>query len=75
MPKYMANASFYRLKFITIDYMTNYLVGGQPLTWLMVIDIVGWILILLAGQNIIANIRIRAHSLHKSCGKLSQLFS
>ena len=28
MPKYMANASFYRLKFRTIDWLTNYLVGG-----------------------------------------------
>ena len=41
MPKYMANASFYRLKFKTINLMTNYLVGGQPLTWWLVIDIVG----------------------------------
>jgi len=54
----MANASFYRLKFRTIDWMTNYLVGGQPLTWWLVFDIVGWLLILLAGQNIIANIII-----------------
>jgi hypothetical protein len=29
--------------------MTNYLVGGQPLTWWLVFDIVGWLLILLAG--------------------------
>jgi len=41
MPKYMENASFYRLKVRTIDLMTNYLVGGQPLTWWLVIDIVG----------------------------------
>jgi len=41
MPKYMANASFYRIKFRTIDLMNNYLVGGQPLTWWLVIDIVG----------------------------------
>jgi hypothetical protein len=53
--------------------MTNYLVGGQPLTWWLVIDIVGWLLTLLVGQNIIAKIRIGAHSPHKSCGKLSQL--
>jgi hypothetical protein len=49
MTKYMANASFYRLKFRTIDWLTNYLVGGQPLTWWLVFDIVGWFLILLAG--------------------------
>jgi len=55
MPKCMANASFYRLKFETIDLMTHYLVGGQPLTWWLVIDIVGWLLTLLAGQNVIAN--------------------
>jgi hypothetical protein len=73
MTKYMANASFYRLKFETIDWLTNYLVGGQPLIWWLVIDIVGWLLILLAGQNIIANIRIRAHCSYQSCGKLSQI--
>jgi len=57
----MANAFFYRLKFETIDWLTNYLVGGQPLTWWLVFNIVGcWLLILLAGQNVIANIRIRA---------------
>ena len=32
-PKYMANASFYRPKFGTIDLMTNCWVGGQLLTW------------------------------------------
>jgi hypothetical protein len=58
MTKYMANAFFYRLKFRTIDWLTNYLVGGQSLTWWLVFDIVGWLLILLAGQNIIVNIRI-----------------
>ena len=42
MPKYMENAFFYRLKFRTIDWLTNYLVGGQPLTWWLVFDIVGW---------------------------------
>jgi hypothetical protein len=42
MIKYMENASFYRLKFGTIDWLTNYLVGGQPLIWWLVIDIVGW---------------------------------
>jgi hypothetical protein len=66
MPKYMATTSFYRLKFRTIDLMTNYLVDGQPLTWWLIIDIVGWLLTLLVGQNIITNIIIRAHSLHKS---------
>ena len=45
MSKCMENAFFYRLKFKTIDQMTNYLVGG-------------WLLTLLVGQNIIANIRI-----------------
>jgi hypothetical protein len=69
----MANASFYRLKFGTIDWLTNYLVGGQPLTWWLVFDIVGWLLILLASQNVIANIRIRAYWTHESCGQLSQL--
>jgi len=54
----MENASFYRLKFRTIYWLTNYLVGGQPLTWWLVFDIVGWLLIFLAGQNAIANIRI-----------------
>jgi hypothetical protein len=50
MTKYMANASFYRLKFRTIDWLTNYLVGGQPLTWWLVFDIVGWwLLTLLVG--------------------------
>jgi hypothetical protein len=60
MSKYMANTSFYRLKFITIDWLTKKIVGGQPLTWWLVFDIVGWFLILLTGQNVIANIRIRA---------------
>jgi len=32
-PKCMANASFYRLKFGTIDLMANCWVGGQLLTW------------------------------------------
>ena len=69
----MANASFYRLKFGTIDWLTNYLVGGQTLTWWLVFDIVGWLLILLASQNVIANIRIRAYWTHESYGQLSQL--
>jgi len=71
----MTNASFYRLKFKTIDWLTNYLVGGQPLTWWLVFDIGGCLLIFLAGQNIIVNIRIRVHYIHKSCGQLSQLFN
>jgi len=33
MPKCMANASFYRPKFGTIDLMTNCWVGGHILTW------------------------------------------
>jgi hypothetical protein len=33
MPKCMANASFYRSKFKTIDLMTNCWVGGHLLTW------------------------------------------
>jgi len=70
----MANASFYRLKFRTIDWLTNYLVGGQPLTWWLVFDIVGWLLILLAGQNIIANIRIRAHCIMKVVGDCLSFF-
>jgi len=61
MTKYIANASFYRLRFKTIDWLTKKIVGGQPLIWWLVFDIVGcWLLILLAGQNIIANIRIWA---------------
>ena len=47
--KYMANASFYRLRFRTIDWWTKKIVGGQPLIWWLVFDIVGcWFLILLA---------------------------
>jgi len=38
----MANVSFYRLKFKTIDWLTKKIVGGQPLIWWLVIDIVGW---------------------------------
>ena len=68
MTKYMANASFYRLKIRTIDWLTNYLVGGQPLIWWLVLDIVGWFLILLAGQNVIANIRIRVIYSMKAVG-------
>ena len=50
MTKYMANASFYRLKIRTIDWLTNYLVGGQPLILWLGLDIVGcWFLTLLAG--------------------------
>jgi hypothetical protein len=49
MTKYMANASFYRLRFRTIDWLTKKIVGGQPLIWWLVFDIVGcWLLILLA---------------------------
>jgi len=33
MPKYMANASFYKPKFRTIDLLTNCWVGGHILTW------------------------------------------
>jgi len=33
MPKCMANASFYRPKFRTIDLMTNCWVGDHILTW------------------------------------------
>jgi hypothetical protein len=51
--------------------MTNYLVGGQPLTLWLVIDIVDWLLTLLADQNVITNIRIGAYNLHESCGTLS----
>jgi hypothetical protein len=68
MTKDMANASFYRLKFGTFDWLTNYLVGGQPLAWWLVFDIVGWLLILLAGQNIITNIKIGVPSLIKVVG-------
>jgi hypothetical protein len=46
----MANSSFYRLRCGTIDWLTNYLVGGQPLIWWLVFDIVGcWLLTLLSG--------------------------
>ena len=45
----MANASFYRLRFRTIDWLTKKIVGGQPLIWWLVFYIVGcWLLILLA---------------------------
>jgi hypothetical protein len=48
MIKYMANASFYMLRFKTIDWWTKKIVGGQPLIWWLVFDIVGcWFLILL----------------------------
>jgi len=50
MPKCMANASFYRPKFRTIDLMTL-LSGWSPL------DLVT-ILIFLSPENVIANIRI-----------------
>ena len=33
MPKFMANTSFYRPKFESIDLMTNYWVGDHILTW------------------------------------------
>jgi hypothetical protein len=62
----MANASFYRLIFKTIDLVTNYWVGGQLLTWWLAID-------LLAGQNLIVNIRIWIDSPHESCENLSSL--
>jgi len=76
MTKYMANAFFYRLRFRTIDWLTKKIVGGQPLIWwlvfdivgCLVIDIVGWLLILLVGQNIIANIRIWALCSMKAMG-------
>jgi len=69
MTKYMENDSFYRLRCGTIDWLTNYLVGGQPLIWWLVFDIVGcWLLTLLAGQNVISNIRIWAFCSMKSVG-------
>jgi len=69
MTKYMANASFYRLRCGTIDWLTHYLVGGQPLIWWLVFDIVGcWLLTLLACQNVIANIRIWALCSMESVG-------
>jgi len=69
MTKYRENAFFYRLKFRTIDWLTKKIVGGQPLIWWLVFDIVGcWLLILLAGQNVIANIRIRAYLTIKVVG-------
>ena len=60
----MANASFYRLKFRTIDLMTNYWVGGHLLTTTI---------IFLSEQNIIVNVIIWTDSLHESSGHLSQL--
>jgi len=46
----MANASFYKPRCGTIDWLTNYLVGGQPLIWWLVFYIVGcWLLTLVAG--------------------------
>jgi len=66
MSKCMENASFYKLKFRTIDLMTNCWVGGH------LFDLVTT-LIFLSEQNIIGNIRIWTDSLHESFGKLSQL--
>ena len=63
MPKCMANASFYRPKYGTIDLMTNCWVGLDLVT----------LFIFLSAENIIANTRIWIDSLHKSSGKLSQL--
>jgi hypothetical protein len=54
----MANASFYRLKFRTIDFMTNHWVGSPFLTWWLAID-------LFTGQKVTANIRIWIDSLMK----------
>ena len=49
MTKYMANVSFYRLRCGTIAWWTKEIVGGQPLIWWLVFDIVGcWFLKLLA---------------------------
>jgi len=62
----MANAFFYRLKFKTIDLMTNYRVCGQLLIWWLAID-------LFAGQNFIANIKIWIDSPHESYENLSLL--
>jgi hypothetical protein len=62
----MANTSFYRLKFKTIDFMTNYWVCGQLLIWWLAID-------LYAGQSLIANIKIWIDSPHESCENLSLL--
>ena len=50
MTKYMAKASFYKLNFRTIDWLTKKIVSGQPLIWWLVFDIVGCqLLILLVG--------------------------
>jgi len=47
--KYMENVSFYRLRCGTIAWWTKEIVGGQPLIWWLVFDIVGcWFLKLLA---------------------------
>jgi len=49
MTKYMENVSFYRLRCGTIAWWTKEIVGGQPLIWWLVFDIVGcWFLRLLA---------------------------
>jgi len=45
----MANASFYRLRFRTIDWLTKKIVAGQPLIWWLVFDIVGYFVIDIAG--------------------------
>jgi len=65
----MANAFFYRLKFRTIDWLTKKKLVANPLIWWLVFDIVGcWLLILLATQKIIANIRIKALCSMKAVG-------
>jgi hypothetical protein len=49
MIKYMTNAFFYMLRFKTIDWLTKKIVGGQPLIWWLVFDIVGCFVIDIVG--------------------------
>jgi hypothetical protein len=61
----MANASFYKPKFGTIDLMTNCWVGGHILTWWQSLSSY------LNKTSLLTKIWI--DSLHKSSGKLSQI--
>jgi hypothetical protein len=66
MSKCMANAFFYRLKFRTIDLMTNYWVGGHLLTWWQPLSFC-------LNKKVITNIIIWTDNIHESSRNLSQL--
>jgi hypothetical protein len=60
----MANTSFYRLKFRTIDLMTDYSVGGHLLTWWQPLS---------SYLNKMSLLMSWTNSLHESSGHLYQL--